>query len=239
MTGGEDAYNVAKCKHLRNTTNCIIKRAKREFILDKLKTYENDAKKFWKVIRTVVPSDKSKGNESSGNILLTDGGAKVNKKEVDVSEKEVFDIVKSINISKSSGLDNVSSYVIKVAFKVMLSEVTHMYNLSIRTALYSKAWKKVSVVPIPKGGHLNKVQNYRPISLLPLPGKIMEKLVHKQLSNHLEAELLLTDMQHGFRMNHLTVDSVVQLTNFINKKNDTKIPTLAAYIDFWKAFDCV
>ena len=160
LTGDEDAWNVAK--HLRNTTNYNIRQAKREFILNELKTYENDAKKFWKVIRTVVPSDKSKGDELSGNIMLTDGENKVNKSDVahfinnyfinvgkttvhakpsssqaasaqrsnvevqsdnmdlfslgELSEKEVFDIIKRINISKSSGLDNVSSYVIKVAF---------------------------------------------------------------------------------------------------------------------------
>ena len=95
------------------------------------------------------------------------------------------------------------------------------------------------MVPIPKSGNLAKVQNYRPISLLPLPGKIMEKLIHHQLSTHLETESLLAEEQHGFRKNHSTVHSIAQLTNYINTRIDRRVPTLATFIDFRKAFDCV
>ena len=79
-------------------------------------------------------------------------------------------IIKEINISKSSGLDNISSFIIKEAFEILLPEVTFMFNLSIRTSEFPEAWKQALVVPIPKSGNLTKVQNYRPISLLPLPG---------------------------------------------------------------------
>ena len=83
------------------------------------------------------------------------------------------------------------------------------------------------------------VQNYRPISLLPLPGKILEKLIHHQLSDYLELGTLLTDKQHGFRSNHSTIHSVAQLSNYISKKMDARVPTLVAYVDFRKTFDCV
>ena len=151
----------------------------------------------------------------------------------------MYDIVKTINVAKSSGLDSVNSLVIKTAFKILLPEVTQMFNLSIQAMLYPNSWKKATVVPIPKVGNLSRVQNYRPISLLPLPGKVMEKLIHKQLSTHLETQGLLTEIQHGFRKERSTVHSVAQVTNFISKKMDSKIPTLAAFIDFRKAFDCV
>ena len=284
LQGDEDAWNIAK--HLRNTTNCNIRQAKRDFILIELKVHENDAKKFWKVIRKVVPSGKAK---LSNDIFLTDGDSNIRKDEVahfinnyfinvgkvspgnlratnipgtlaannneaigastgeevkvmdlsEVTEREVFDIVKTVNVSKSSGLDNVSSFVVKTAFKVLLPEITRMFNMSIRTMLYPNTWKKALIIPIPKTGNLNKVQNFRPISLLSLPGKIMEKLIHKQLSAHLESQNLLTSIQHGFRKGHSTVHSVAQVTNFISRKIDSKILTVAAFIDFKKAFDCV
>ena len=114
-----------------------------------------------------------------------------------------------------------------------------MLNLSIRTSTFPDAWKRATVIPIPKTGNLTMVQNYRPISLLPLPGKILEKLVHHQLSSFLEEGLLLDQNQHGFRKKHSTVHSIAQLTNYIGKKMDSRLPTLVAYIDFKKAFDCV
>ena len=132
---------------------------------------------------------------------------------------EVFKLIKEINISKSSGIENISSLIIKEAFRAILPQVTFMYNLSVRSSCFPDAWKKALVVPIPKEGNSTKVQNYRPISLLPLPGKILEKLIHHQLSNYLESESLLADEQHGFRKNHSTVHSIAQLTSHINKKN--------------------
>ena len=137
-----------------------------------------------------------------------------------VRESEVFRIIKEINTSKSSGLNGVNSTVVKEAFKSLTPEITFMMNLSIRTAVYPNAWKEALVIPIPKSGNLTQVQNYRPISLLPLPGKIMEKLVHGQLSSHLEQQHLLSDSQHGFRKQHSTVHSIAQFTNFVNCKID-------------------
>ena len=75
--------------------------------------------------------------------------------------------------------------------------------------------------------------------LLPLPGKILEKLVHQQLSHFLETGSILADAQHGFRKNHSTIHSTAQLTNFVNKKMDSSVTTAALFIDFKKAFDCV
>ena len=274
-TGNEDAWNIAK--HLRNTTNSNIRLAKRDFILNQLRLHDNNAKKFWKVIKTVVPT----GKESlSKEIMLKEGANKIERCKVatfindffinvgkmnckmvmsqkvpsdenvspddllpysltEVSEREVTRVVRSINVSKSSGLDNINSSSIKIAFEFLIPEITHMYNLSIQLASFPDSWKKALVIPIPKKGNLTNVQNYRPISLLPLPGKIMEKLVHQNISRYLESNSLLATEQHGFRKNHSTVHSIAQLTNYIHKRLDNKYPTLALFIDFKKAFDCV
>ena len=75
--------------------------------------------------------------------------------------------------------------------------------------------------------------------MLPLPGKLLEKLIHSQVSTHLDNVKFLSDNQHGFRKQHSTVHSIAQITNFVNTKMDKGQPTLAAFIDFRKAFDCV
>ena len=276
-TGGEDDWNIAK--HLRNITNSNIRQAKKEFILEELKNNEKDPKKFWKVIRQVIPSDKT----AQRDILLKDNdkGKKLDREDVasyindyfvnvgnisvqdesrdtrngtetilptgstnlkslsEITKGEVVRVVKEINTSKSSGLEHLSSFVVKEVFGILVKEVTHMFNLSITNSIFPAAWKSALVIPIPKTGDLTAVKNYRPISLLPLPGKILEKLVHAQLSNYLEGLSLLKEEQHGFRSNHSTVHSVAQLTNFVNTKMDGRLCTLATYIDFRKAFDCV
>ena len=60
----------------------------------------------------------------------------------EVMEKEVFKVIRDINISKSSGLDNISSFVVKEAFTILISEVTFMYNLSIRTSEFQRPGNK-------------------------------------------------------------------------------------------------
>ena len=158
---------------------------------------------------------------------------------IPIREAEVYIVLKQINVSKSSGLTNVGSFVIKEAFSAVIPEITRLFNLSLDLSKFPSQWKSALVIPIPKSGNLSNVQNYRPISLLPLPGKILEKLVHQQLSHHLERNLLLSQSQHGFRKKHSTIHSVAQLTKYVNTKLDAGLPTLAAYIDFRKAFDCV
>ena len=64
-------------------------------------------------------------------------------------------------------------------------------------------------------------------------------LIHLQITNHVETEALLVDEQHGFRKEHSTLHAVAQLANFVSKKLDTRQATLATFIDFKKAFDCV
>ena len=280
VTGEEDYWNIAK--YLRNVTNSRIRQAKREFVLAELKENQNDAKKFWKVIKEVVPSGRK---EINGDILLKKEGSYLDKEQVahfindyfvnvgnvqlperdlgaertplmehdselgdgrrdkfsfsNIRETEVYRIVKDINVSKSSGLDGISSFAIKEAFQFLIPEVTHLMNLSASTSTFPEAWKEALVIPIPKTGNLTQVKNYRPISLLPLPGKILEKLVHSQLSLYLEHHHLLSDNQHGFRKQHSTVHSLAQFTDFVNRKLDVGLPSLVTYIDFRKAFDCV
>ena len=255
-TGDKDYWNIAK--YLRNVTNSRIRQAKREFVLAELRQYQNDAKKFWKVIKEVVPSGKKAAN---GDILLKNEGNYLDKEEVAhfindyfinvgnvdmpnrelpaeesliraeesehdnevfglgyIREADVYKTVKEINVSKSSGLEGVSSFIIKEAFQVLIQEVTFLMNLSTSTSVFPAAWKEALVIPIPKTGNLTQVKNYRPISLLPLPGKILEKLVHGQLSMHLEQRHLLSENQHGFRKQHSTIHSIAQFTNYVNSK---------------------
>ena len=157
----------------------------------------------------------------------------------EVTENEVYREVMKINIGKSSGLSEINSRVLKMAFKMLIPQLTVICNLSVKSTTYPDDWKKAIVVPIPKTGDLQEVGNYRPISLLPLPGKILERLIYNQITASLEEENFFTTFQHGFRKKHSTIHAILQLTNHINYNMDKGIPTAAVFIDFRKAFDCV
>ncbi len=79
--------------------------------------------------------------------------------------------------------------------------------------------------------------NYRPVSLLPVISKVLEKLVHKRIYAFLRKKLLLFDSQFGFRNNHSTIDAILEFTGRVIKGFDRGEKTLAVFLDLSKAFD--
>ena len=156
-----------------------------------------------------------------------------------VSIREVQVLVDKINVSKSSGITTLSSKLLKDSFQALGDKLTFLFNFSIRDATFPDQWKEALVIPIPKAGNIKKAENYRPISLLPLPGKILEKLVHTQLSHYLEENDLLSSSQFGFRKQRSTTHAISQLLNQIYTNINKSVITAAIYIDFSKAFNCV
>ena len=113
-----------------------------------------------------------------------------------------------IDISKSSGVQDISSEVLKHTFETLPYHLLHLVNLIIRKNIFPDSWKQAIVSPLPKGGDKTDVNNRRPISILPLPAKIMEKVLHKQLLTYLLDENLLNENQDGFRPDRSTIDSI-------------------------------
>ena len=68
----------------------------------------------------------------------------------------------------------------------MKEQLTHLYNISFQNSSFPKAWAKATVTPLQKKGDASLVTNLRPISILPVVGKLQEKLAHKYLSDFLE-----------------------------------------------------
>ena len=63
---------------------------------------------------------------------------------------------------------------------VLIQQLTFIFNRSLQSGVFPDGWKVAKVIPLFKGGDREKVGNYRPVSLLPLPGKLLEKIVHKK-----------------------------------------------------------
>ena len=92
---------------------------------------------------------------------------------------------------------------------------------------------------IHKGGSTQDVNNYRPISLLSIFDKIIEKIVHKNLYFFLEAHNILFDNEFGFRKNNSTTHALIQITELIKKSIDKGKYGCGIFIDLRKAFDTV
>ena len=132
--------------------------------------------------------------------------------DLSVDEDTLLSIIQKIDIYKSSSICNISTRVLKDAFLVTVPQLVH---LSLSKCIFPDSWKIANIIPLQKPGDRSDVNNLRPISLLPLPGKMLERIVHTQLSTFLEANNILSDKQGGFRKGRSTISTIAAYTDDI------------------------
>ena len=96
-------------------------------------------------------------------------------------------LIRAIEVHKSSGIDDINAAVLKDALLVLAPQLTHIINTGLHTIKFPKKWAAAKVVPLPKSGDLTNIGNWRPISLLPVPSKIMERIVYERIYESLES----------------------------------------------------
>ena len=153
--------------------------------------------------------------------------------------EEVYTLCKEINPMKSSGLDKIWAKICKDAFLVLVDQLVHLFNCSLLTSIFPKAWKIAKISPLFKGGDREDVGNYRPVSLLPLPGKLLEKIVHNNFYKFFEKNTFLTVNQGGFRKGFSTISTIADLTDDLFTSINNNSLLLGAFVDLKKAFDTV
>lgn len=156
------------------------------------------------------------------------------------SPDEVLQLCKSTNSKTSTGIDKIPNIVIKHIPKCLAKEYAVLFNHCINNGYFPNAWKIGRVFPIiKKNKNPSQSTSYRPITLLPNISKVFEKIIHKQMTNHVEENEIFPNNQFGFRRGHSTVHAINKLLSDICwKKNDIQ-GVGACLIDTKKAFDTV
>ena len=155
-----------------------------------------------------------------------------------VYPKDIINAVRNIK-SKAKGPDNISITLIQKCIYTTLPSILHIFNFSLQSGVFPTQWKMAHVKPIPKTSKPASCSDFRPISLLCVLSKILEKIVNDQLQAYLSTHNILSTFQSGFRKGHNTTTSLVKVTDDIRFAMDRKEVTLLTLFDFSKAFDCV
>ena len=113
--------------------------------------------------------------------------------------------------------------------------------MCLETGIYPSIWKKANVVPIHMKGNRQSRENYRPISLLPIFGKIFEKVIFDAIYKHLCDNKFLTPNQSGFRPGDLAINQLLAITHniYCAFESTPSLETCAVFLDLSKAFDRV
>ena len=160
-----------------------------------------------------------------------------NLKPVDC--RTVQEILHSLKVNRAAGLDKIPARLLRDAGVDLAPSVTYLINKSIIDETVPDVWKIALVSPLYKNEYKILVQNYRPIAVLPILSKVMERAVYAQLSAHLNQLGFLYLHQYGFRRGHSTAQAIGQLNNWVLEAMDKKELTGLLFVDISKAFDSI
>ena len=139
---------------------------------------------------------------------------------ISIHVDDVSDLVKNININKPSGISFINSKVLKDAFSFIVPQLQYLFQSSFDKGIFPESWAKAKITPLPKPGDASQVSNLRPISILPIIGKMQEKIAHTYLYRYVESRKLLHDCQYGYRNNTSTGEAVFDYVSDLFRSRD-------------------
>lgn len=241
---------------LRRDVNREIRRAKSAYYADRFRT-AIDSKKTWQTIRDIGIGITNKNtscdlsadelNNTFTNFSSIERGPivhsnfndrlnQVSSNQFEFHSVNNTDVLTSILKVKSNaiGYDNMDPRFIKLLLPQLLSFITHFFNTILTTSVFPKQWKHAKIIPVPKSN-----SEFRPIAILPFLSKALEKLMHIQISEHLNRFKLLTDRQSGFRPRNSCITALINVSEDIRSDIDAGKVNILVLLDHSKAFDTV
>ena len=156
-----------------------------------------------------------------------------------ISMSALHRIVFSMRNSPARGADGLCIRILKLAFNSIGHVLLFLINSCITTNDVPTSWKHSLVYPIHKSGNPSDPSNFRPISILPVIAKIVERAVQRQLYYYLSSNHLLAPTQHGFRPRHSTETALTCITDHMLSAVDSGKIALLCLIDLSKCFDVI
>ena len=159
--------------------------------------------------------------------------------EINLTPKDIEDLLKTLDITKASGPDQISQVMIKRAGEAIVPSLTRLFNLSLSKGIFPFSWKRANVIPIHKKNDNAIVDNYRPVSLLSCVGKLFERVVFKYVFNFLRDTGAISLRQSGFMPGDSTVYQLAHLYHIFSEAIDKQKTVRVVFCDISKAFDRV
>ena len=153
-----------------------------------------------------------------------------------LNENILLSIINKIS-TYSTGEDEISIRDLRHCLPYCINPILNIINSCILESHFPALWKKAIIIPIPKVTNPKEPKDLRPISILPVLSKVLERHIYCQIFDFVNNLKIIPDCQSGFRPNFSTSTSLVKLLNDIRYFEDNKNVTCLALLDFSKAFD--
>lgn len=150
---------------------------------------------------------------------------------------ELKQVIMELRTSNSRDINGLNTHLLKITVEFICQPLTYIFNFCMTSGIFPNALKRSKVIPLHKAGDKKVASNYRPISLLPVFSKILEKLIKIRLVSYFTTNKFFTDSQFGYRENMSTNHALIQTMDFIMKCFEDGKYASASFLDLSKAFD--
>ena len=151
---------------------------------------------------------------------------------------EVLNIIKRLK-NKCNVLLDISPALIKENAEVFSQQLSCLYNMSIIETIFPSLLKVGRITPVHKSGSVVVVDNYRPISVLPIISKVFERLTLDRMMSFITTHDIFSPSQFGFRKGRNTTQAVIKLLSHVTSAYHNREYSACFFLDLRKAFDTV
>ena len=155
------------------------------------------------------------------------------------ANNDIEKVIQNLDPNKAHGYDKISISMRKNCGKSICKPLQLIFSQYIDTGSFPLEWKKANVVPVHKKGDKKCLKNYRPVSLLPICGKIFERLIFNEMFRFLIENNLISSNQSGFNPGDSCINQLLSITHEIYKPFDDGFEVRGVFLDISKAFDKV
>ena len=157
------------------------------------------------------------------------------------SEDDILQSIRHLDANKSHGFDGISIRMLKLCDSSIVKPLSIIFHNCINKGHFPLVWKKGNITPIYKKNEKNLIENYRPISILPICGKLLERIIFNALYNFLENNNVLNVNQSGFRSGDSCTNQLLSITHqiFLSFNANPSQEVRGVFLDISKAFDKV
>ena len=258
------AVDTALYKTFKNKLKTAIHEAKLHYLTvlwKKSKSNPYLCSKLWKSVNDIIGKSKSHQDSISTNISLDTindffcnvavsadhetadqylSSASVSSSSfhfTTIHPDIVLQMLQHLDIWKSTGPDGISARFLREVAAEITEPLTYLYNFSLQSGLIPSDWKQSNVTAVYKQGPCDDPSNYRPIYVVPIIAKVLEKLVASQLNSYCEENQLLSPYQGAYRCGRSTEQTLLFAIDTIVNALDSRKVVCAAFLDLRKAFD--
>ena len=136
--------------------------------------------------------------------------------QIPIENEDIISLIRNLIPNKANGCDGISGQMLLLCDDSVILPLKIIFRNILSTAIYPDMWKLANVTPIFQKGDKQLIKNYRPISLLPICGKVFEKIIFNNLYNHLTTHHLVTKNLSGFLPGDSTTNQLIDPVNEIH-----------------------